>query len=87
MWDRDDNPQYVMGENTRLKSNQNKYGLGLTVSYDNESHRPVGSVCHGGAGNTFFSLNYEANQQILNFPKHKLDAPILKPEKLTRYFF
>ena len=40
MWDRDDNPQYVMGENTRLKSNQNKYGLGLTVSYDNKSHRP-----------------------------------------------
>jgi len=67
MWDRDDNPQYVMGENTRLKSNQNKYGLGLTVSYDNKSHRPVGSVCHGGAGNTFFSLNYETNKAALIF--------------------
>ena len=67
MWDRDDNPQYVMGENTRLKSNQNKYGLGLTVSYDNESHRPVGSVCHGGAGNTFFSLNYESKKAALIF--------------------
>ena len=67
MFERDDNYNFLMGENGRLKNKMNRYGLGLTISFDPNDSRPVGSIAHGGAACTFFSFNLEKQKAALIF--------------------
>ena len=67
MFERDDNYNFIMGENGRLKNKMNRYGLGLTISFDPNDSRPVGSIAHGGAACTFFSFNLEKQKGALIF--------------------
>ena len=67
MFERDDNYNFIMGENGRLKNKMNRYGLGLTISFDPNDSRPVGSIVHGGAACTFFSFNLEMQKAALIF--------------------
>ena len=67
MFERDDNYNFLMGENGRIKNKMNRYGLGLTISFDPNDSRPVGSIAHGGAACTFFSFNLEKQKGALIF--------------------
>ena len=67
MFERDDNYNFLMGENGRLKNKMNRYGLGLTISFDPNDSRPVGSIAHGGAACTFFSFNLDRQKAALIF--------------------
>ena len=67
MFERDDNYNFLMGENGRLKNKMNRYGLGLTISFDPNDSRPVGSIAHGGAACTFFSFNLDRHKAALIF--------------------
>ena len=67
MFERDDSYNFIMGENGRLKNKMNRYGLGLTISFDPNDSRPVGSIAHGGAACTFFSFNLEMQKAALIF--------------------
>jgi len=67
MFEIDDNYNFLMGENGRLKNKMNRYGLGLTISFDPNDSRPVGSIAHGGAACTFFSFNLDRHKAALIF--------------------
>ena len=67
MFERDDSYNFIMGENGRLKNKMNRYGLGLTISFDPNDSRPVGSIAHGGAACTFFSFNLGMQKAALIF--------------------
>tara|TARA_B100001027_G_scaffold2082_1_gene1400 strand:+ start:1766 stop:2938 length:1173 start_codon:yes stop_codon:yes gene_type:complete len=67
MFERDHSYNFIMGENGRIKNKMNRYGLGLTISFDPNDSRPVGSIAHGGAACTFFSFNLEKQKAALIF--------------------
>ena len=67
MFERDNQYNFFMGENGRIKNPMNKYGLGLTISFDPNISRPVGSIGHGGAACTWFSFHLEKQKAALIF--------------------